>query len=144
MYPTDVSDEEWEFVVSYLTLIREDAGQRVHALRDVFDAVRWMVKAGCPWRMLPGDFPPWQAVEQQAKRWMEAGCFETMVHDLREMLRLLQERNPQPTAAIFDGRTMQRVARRVAAEPVTTATNASKAARSMWPWTRCGTCLPCW
>jgi transposase len=107
VYPTDASDEEWEFVVSYLTLIREDAGQRVHALRDVFDAVRWMVRAGCPWRMLPGDFPPWQAVEQQAKRWMEAGCFEAMAHDLREMLRLLQERNPRPTAAIFDGRTLQ-------------------------------------
>ena len=57
--------------------------------------------------MLPGDLPPWQAVEQQAKRWMEAGCFEALVHDLRELLRFLQERNPRPTAAIFDGRTMQ-------------------------------------
>ncbi len=57
--------------------------------------------------MLPGDFPPWQAVEQQAKRWMEAGCFEAMVHDLRGLLRLLAERNHRPTAAIFDGRTMQ-------------------------------------
>ena len=107
VYPTDVSDEEWDFVAPYLTLIRQDAAQRVHALRDVFDAVRWMVKAGCPWRMLPGDFPPWQAVEQQAKRWMEAECFETLTHDVRELLRLLQERNPRPTAAIFDGRTMQ-------------------------------------
>ena len=107
VYPTDVSDEEWEFVVSYLTLIREDAAQRVHALRDVFDAVRWMVKAGCPWRMLPGDFPPWQAVEQQAKRWMEAGCFEAMTHDLRELLRLLNERDPRPSATILDGRTLQ-------------------------------------
>ena len=107
MYPTDVGDEEWDFVAPYLTLIREDAAQRVHALRDVFDAVRWMVKAGCPWRMLPGDFPPWQAVEQQAKRWMEAACFETLTHDVRELLRLLQERDPRPTAAIFDGRTMQ-------------------------------------
>ena len=107
VYPGDVSDEEWEFVASYLTLLREDVPQRIHALRDVFDAVRWMVKAGCPWRMLPGDFPPWQAVEQQAKRWMEAGCFEAMTHDLRELLRLLQARNPRPTAAIFDGRTLQ-------------------------------------
>ena len=89
VYPTDVSNEQWEFVVPYLTLIREDAGQRVHALRDVLDAVRWMVKAGCPWRMLPGDFPPWQAVEQQAKRWMEADCFKSLTHDLRELLRLL-------------------------------------------------------
>ena len=107
VYPTDVSDEEWEFVAPYLTLIREDAAQRVYALRDVFDAVRWMVKAGCPWRMLPGDFPPWQAVEQQSKRWMEAECFESLTHDLRELLRLLVERNPRPTAAILDGRTLQ-------------------------------------
>ena len=107
VYPTDVSDEEWEFVAPYLTLIREDAAQRVHALRDVFDAVRWMVKAGCPWRMLPGDFPPWQAVEQQSKRWMEADCFEHLTHDLRELLRQLAERNPRPTAVILDGRTLQ-------------------------------------
>lgn len=78
-----------------------------HALRYVVDAMRWRVKAGCPWRMLPGDFPPWQAVEQQAKRWMEAGCFEIIVHDLREMLRLLVDRNPRPTAAFLDGRTLQ-------------------------------------
>ena len=106
-YPTDVSDEEWEFVAPYLTLLREDAAQRVHPLRDVFDALRWMVKAGCPWRMLPNDLPPWQAVAQQGERWVRAGCFEAMVHDLRELLRFLQERNPRPTAAIFDGRTLQ-------------------------------------
>ncbi len=107
VYPTDVSDEEWESVAPYLTLIREDAAQRAQALRDVFDAVRWMVKAGCPWRMLPGDFPPWQAVEQQSKRWMEAECFESLTHDLRELLRLLAERHPRPSAAILDGRTLQ-------------------------------------
>ena len=106
-YPTDVSDEEWEFVAPYLTLLREDATQRVYALRELFDAVRWMVKAGCPWRLLPNDLPPWTAVQQQAERWRKAGCFEAMVHDLRELLRLLQERNPRPTAAIFDGRTLQ-------------------------------------
>ena len=106
-YPTDVSDEEWEFVAPYLTLIREDAIQRLYALRELFDAVRWMVKAGCPWRMLPNDLPPWTAVQQQAERWRKAGCFEAMVHDLRELLRLLQERNPRPTAAVLDGRTLQ-------------------------------------
>ena len=106
-YPTDVSDQEWEFVAPYLTLLREDATQRVYPLRELFDAVRWMVKAGCPWRMLPNDLPPWTAVQQQAERWRKAGCFEAMVHDLRELVRLLQERNPRPTAAIFDGRTLQ-------------------------------------
>ena len=57
-YPTDVSDEEWEFVAPQLTLIREDAAQRTYPLRELFDAVRWMVKAGCPWRLLPNDLPP--------------------------------------------------------------------------------------
>lgn len=107
VYPTDVSDEEWEFVVAYLTLMKEDAPQRLHPLRDLFDAVRWMAKAACPWRMLPGDFPPWTAVEQQSKRWMRAGCFEAMTHDLRAILRLLQERQENPSAVVLDGRTLQ-------------------------------------
>ena len=106
-YPTDVSDEEWEFVAPYLTLMKQDAPQRIHALRDVFDAVRWMAKAACPWRLLPGDFPPWYVVEQQSKRWIKAGVFEAMVHDLRMILRLLEERAEQPSAAVLDGRTLQ-------------------------------------
>ncbi|HLM77706.1 MAG TPA: transposase, partial [Rubrobacteraceae bacterium] len=64
-YPTDVSDEEWAFVAPYLALVREDAPQRIHDLRKVFDALRWIVRAGAPWRMLPNDFPPWEAVYQQ-------------------------------------------------------------------------------
>ncbi len=107
IYPTDVSDDEWVFVAPYLTLLREDAAQRVYRLRDHLDALRWMVKAGCAWRMLPGDFPPWSAVEQQSKRWLGAGCFEALAHDLRELLRLLAGRDPRPAAAIFDGRTLQ-------------------------------------
>ena len=107
VYPTDVSDEEWEFVAPYLTLMKEEAPQRRDALRDLFDAVRWMVKAACPWRLLPGDFPPWTAVEQQSKRWIAAGCFEAMTHDLRMILRLLHERHEQPSAVVLDGRTLQ-------------------------------------
>ena len=75
-YPTDVSDEEWAFVAPYLTLLREDATQRVYALRELFGALRYMVKAGCPWRLLPNDLPPWTAVHQQAERWRKAGCLE--------------------------------------------------------------------
>ena len=74
VYPSDVSDAEGEFVAPYLTLMKEDAPQRRCALRDLFDALRWMVKAGGPWRLLPGDFPPWMALERQAKRWRRAGC----------------------------------------------------------------------
>ena len=107
VYPTDVTNEEWAFAAPYLTLMKEAAPQRVHALRDVFDAVRWMAKAACPWRLLPGDFPPWFVVEQQSKRWIKAGVLEAMTHDLRRIIRLLHERAQEPTAAVLDGRTLQ-------------------------------------
>jgi transposase len=106
-YPSDVSDAEWEFVRPYLCLLPEDAGQRVHRLRDVFDALRWMARGGSPWRYLPKDFPPWQMVYQQTRRRLAAGSFEAIVHDLRAVLRAADGRNPEPTAAIFDSRTLR-------------------------------------
>jgi transposase len=105
--PSDCSDEEWQLVAPYLCLMPEGCGQRVHALRRVFDALRWLVRFGAPWRYLPNDFPPWPAVYQQARRWIEAGCFEAIVHDLRAVLRVAAGRAPEPTAAVLDSRTMQ-------------------------------------
>jgi transposase len=106
-YPTDVSDDEWAFVVPYLTLMREAAPQRVHDLREVFNALRWIVRAGAPWRLLPTNFPPWEAVYQQTRRWLAAGVFEDMAHDLRMLLREAADRMPQPRAVILDSRTVQ-------------------------------------
>jgi len=106
-YPSDVSDEEWAFVAPYLTLLPLDADQRKHDLREVFNALRYLVRTGAPWRMLPNDLPPWPAVYQQTQRWLVAGSFEAVVHDLRVMLRLAQGRNAEPSAAIFDARTLQ-------------------------------------
>jgi len=108
-YPSDVSDDEWAFVAPYLTLMREDAPQRDYDMREVLNALRWMVKTGCQWRYMPNHFPPWSAVYQQARRWLAAGCFEAMAHDLRELLRLAQGRSATPSAAILDGRTIQSV-----------------------------------
>jgi transposase len=106
-YPSDVTDDEWNFVCPYLTLMREDAPQREHALREVFNALRYLARSGASWRMLPNDFPPWAAVYQQFDRWLKGGVFEAMVQDLREILRLCEGRNPDPTAAIIDSRTLQ-------------------------------------
>lgn len=106
-YPSDVTDAEWEFCAPYLTLMTPAAPQREYSLRDVFNALRYVVRSGVPWRYLPGDLPPWPVVYQQMRRWIRAGCFEAIVHDLRALLRVAQERTAQPSAAIFDARTVQ-------------------------------------
>ncbi|CAN5259556.1 IS5 family transposase [soil metagenome] len=106
-YPSDVTEEEWAFVAPYLALIREDAPQREHSLREVFNGMRWIVRTGAQWRLMPHDLPPWAAVYQQAQRWIRAEVFEEIVHDLREILRLAAGRHEQPSAVILDGRTLQ-------------------------------------
>lgn len=106
-YPSDVSDEEWSFCAPYLTLMKEEAPQRDYPLREVFDGLRWFVRAGCPWRMIPNDLPPWYVIFQQTQRWVKAGCFEAMTHDLRAVLRMALDRNEEPSAVILDSRTLQ-------------------------------------
>lgn len=106
-YPSDVTDDQWEFCAPYLTLMTDEAPQRKHCLRGVFNALRYLVKTGCPWRYLPSDFPPYSAVYQQTERWVRAEVFETMADDIRKLLRVISQRDENPTAMIVDGRTIQ-------------------------------------
>jgi transposase len=106
-YPSDVSDDEWAFVAPYLTRMTEDAPQRTHSLREVFNGVRWIARAGAPWRMMPHDLPPWEAVSQQTQRWLKAGVFAAIVHDWRRLLRLADGRTAHPSASIIESRTLQ-------------------------------------
>jgi transposase len=106
-YPSDVTDDEWAFVAPYLALVREDARQRKYPLREVFNGLRYIVKTGGQWRWMPHDLPPWPTVYQQTRRWLAAGCFEAILHDLRILLRLAAGRRPQPSAAVLDSQTLQ-------------------------------------
>ena len=106
-YPSDVSDEEWALVAPYLTLMTEDAPQRDFPLREVFNGLRWIMRTGAQWRLMPHDLPPWHVVYQQSQRWIKAGVFESLVHDLRAVLRIAEGRKESPTAAILDSRTLQ-------------------------------------
>jgi transposase len=106
-YPSDIEDAEWEFVAPYLALISPDSPQRKHDLREVLNALRYVVRTGIPWRFLPDSFPPWEAVYQQTLRWIDARVFEDLVDDLRELLRVAADREKQPTAVIYDAQTLQ-------------------------------------
>jgi len=106
-YPSDVSDDEWAFVAPYLSLMREDAPQREHSLREVFNGLRYIVRTGVQWRFMAHDLPPWHTIYQQTQRWLKAGLFEDIVHDLRMLMREIDGRNPHPSAAILDSRTVQ-------------------------------------
>ena len=86
-YPTDVTDEKWWFVLPYLLLCREDSGQREHDVREVFNALRYVARSGCAWRMVPGDLPPWGAVYQQFWRWLDAGVPEILVAGVQSIVR---------------------------------------------------------
>src|SRR5271170_2452936 len=106
-YLTDVSDEEWAFVLPYLLLSREDNASRQDDLRALFDAVRSIVKTGNQWRLMPRDLPPWSAAYQQMQRWLRAGCFERIVEDVQSLLRQFGGRKGHPTAVCLDSRTLQ-------------------------------------
>jgi len=85
----------------------EDAPQREHPLREVFNGLRYVVCTGMQWRMMANDLPPWHTVYQQTQRWLRAGVFQDMVRDLRMLMREIEGRTPQPRAAILDSRTLQ-------------------------------------
>lgn len=91
-YPSGVSDEEWSLVVPYVVLMREDAELQQHDLRELFNGLRYVIRYGIAWRAMPNDLPPWLAVYQQSRRWMEADCFETLACDLRAVLRMASGR----------------------------------------------------
>ena len=107
-YPSDIGDDEWALCAPYLSLMDPDAPQRQYKLREVFNGLRYIVRTGCQWRYMPNDLPPWQVVYQQTRRWMSARVFETLVHDLRVLIRVsLAGKNPDPSAVIMDARTIQ-------------------------------------
>jgi len=129
--PSDVTDEEWAFVVPYLMLLRPDAPQRVHDLRD-----------GAPWRYLPTTFPPGAAVSQQTQRWIAAGVFADMVHDPRVLLRWLQTGPPARRRRCSAAGPASRRPNAGTGRAMT-APGGAKAARSSSRSTRWAICWPC-
>jgi transposase len=120
----------------------EEAPRREYPSREVFNGLRWMVRAGASWRMMPHDLPPYYVVYQQTQRWLKARVFEALVHDLRAILRIASERKEKPAAAIFDSRTLQSTVES-GGGPATTERNVAKAIKFISRLTLWGTCWLC-
>jgi putative transposase len=104
-YPTDLSDEEWRCLGPHLPRPKERGRPKIHGSRAVLNAVFYILKSGCPWRLLPKDFPPWKSVYDWFRKWRIDGTFERLNAALREVLRTRSGRNPQPSAGIADSQS---------------------------------------
>jgi putative transposase len=106
-YPTDLSDTEWECLNAHLPARekRSRGRPRLHSPRQILDAVFYVLRSGCPWRLLPGDFPPWRTVYHWFRRWRIEGTFERLNAALRESLRVRSGRNSKPSAGIVDSQS---------------------------------------
>src|SRR5215203_7080288 len=106
-YPTDLSDAEWTRLQSYLPSLKAESRLRTHSLRDVLDAIFYIVRSGCAWRLLPHDFPPWSTVYHYFRAWRLDGTWERMHRAVRERLRVRLERDPQPSAGVVDSQSVK-------------------------------------
>jgi putative transposase len=92
-YPTDLTDAEWRCIEPYIRAPNRRGRPRIHSLRRVLDAVFYVLRSGCAWRLLPRDFPPWRSVYYWFRKWRIEGAFEYLNAQLRERLRELSGRN---------------------------------------------------
>ena len=104
-YPTDLSDEEWCCIGPHLPEPTGWGRPRLHGLRAILDAVIYVLKSGCSWRLLPRDFPPWKTVYDWFRRWRIDGTWERLNAELRELVRTRSGRSPLPSAAIADSQS---------------------------------------
>jgi putative transposase len=108
-YPSDLTDLQWDNIEHLFRKPAKGPGgrPRTYELRDIVDALFYMARAGCSWRMLPHDFPPWGLVSNYFYTWRDAGLIEDIHAILREDLRKLDDREPTPSAAIIDSQTVK-------------------------------------
>jgi len=103
-YPTDLSDNQWQFIKKTLQL---DERKRKHNLRSIWDAIQYLVKTGCQWRMLPLNFAKWQLVYYYYKKWSDIEQFDLLLAKLREHVRIKKGQNAQESLGIMDSQSVR-------------------------------------
>ena len=136
-YPTDLTDEEWEYIKSLVPASKSGKGKRGRppALdrRSLVNAIFYVVRSGCAWRLLPSDFGPWQTVYGCFRRWSQDWTWKFIHDTLRDYVRKTEGRKVAPTAAIIDSQSVKTPTKRERA--VTTRERRCRDANAMWRWT---------
>ena len=129
-YATDLKDEEWA-VLEPLLQPKQKGRPRQHGLREICNAIRYVQRTGCQWRLLPSDFPEWGVVYMTFWRWRNSGVWERIMHELRRRVRIQAGRKPDPSLAIIDSQSVKTVQK--GGKEDTTAARKSRAASGMLP-----------
>ena len=106
-YQSDLSDAEWSCLEPHLPAPKAYGRPRIHGPREITDAILYVLKSGCAWRLLPHDFPPWRTVYHYFRAWRLSEIWEGMHSALRQRVRVRLQRNPQPSAGIVDSRSVK-------------------------------------
>jgi putative transposase len=106
-YPTDLPDAEWSYLEPHLPRPLGHGRPRIHSLREILDAIFYVLRSGCQWRLLPHDFPRWPTVYHYFRKWRIDGTWERINQALRERLRVRLKRDPQPSAGIVDSQSVK-------------------------------------
>jgi transposase len=106
-YQSDLSDAEWSCLEPHLPAPESTGRPRLHSTREILDAILYVLKSGCAWRLLPHDFPPWKTVYHYFRSWRLSGVCERMHSALRKRVRVRLKRDPQPSAAIVDSQSVK-------------------------------------
>src|SRR5215204_93932 len=106
-YPTDLSEKEWGLLEPYLPAPKWRGRPRLHSPREILNAVFYVLKTGCQWRMLPREFPPWKTVFHYFRAWRLDGTWVRLNRAMRERLRAQLGRDPQPSGGIVDSQSVK-------------------------------------
>jgi putative transposase len=106
-YSTDLSDAEWVYLEEHLPTTENEGRPRIHSLREILDAIFYITRSGCPWRLLPHEFPPWKTVYHYFRAWRLNGTWERMHQAVRVRVRVCLEKNPQPSAGVVDSQSVK-------------------------------------
>jgi putative transposase len=107
LYPTDLTDAQWQLLAPLIPPAKSGGRPRTNDMREIVNAILYILRGGCSWRMMPHDLPPWSTVWGYFRRWRQDGTWERIHDALRPQVREMEGREPTPSAAIIDSQSVK-------------------------------------